>query len=33
MLYTNLHGDNFTKIDGSGVPFAIIHLQFIFENR
>ena len=30
ILYTNPHGDIFRKINGSGLPFAIIHLQFLF---
>ena len=30
IVYTNPHGDIFRKINGSGLPFAIIHLQFLF---
>lgn len=33
ILYTNSHGDNFRNINGWGLPFSIIHLQFLFENR
>ena len=33
ILYTNPHGDNFREINSSGLPFAIIHLHFIFGNR